>query len=507
MLQRTSVFVLLTLVFAFSVNGQNMTKGPYLADPQLGSISIRWELDQENTGKVYYGQNSKLKHKVKARLLGKVSGHYLYEAKLTDLLLDATYKYQVKIGRKKGDVYTFQAPPDAQASCSFAISGDSRSQPKIFSQIVAGISNSDPDFVISMGDLVENGGNFEQWDKFYFGPAEKLIAERPFISTLGDHEGSGDDGALFNHYLFPELEYEKLWYSFDYGMVHFVSLDYRHADSEKMQDWFRQDMAASKGKWNVVFMHRPTYNLGGHRSFWGNPDWPDLFREYRVDVVFGGHSHIYERFYPVYSGEQNSWTITYITTGGSGAGLYEAIQHPVLAYAKSTNHYADVKVSAESFELQVYEIDGTPMDSLVITKNANGTQADDYLASARSRRELDIMGVFAGPISWSLDSPPLFHRPANKEFNLNAGSISEPIKFKLRLSETSLPNYKMEPYVGELIPGQNLEILLKIWGKSDLKVSGWGQIDPPFRIIAEYEQDKIKGAVQGKSLRMRSWGE
>ncbi len=497
----------LFLVLAISLSAQTMTKGPYLADPEPGHIKIRWEVDKAASGRVYYGQKTKLKSSVKATLLGEEADHFLYEAELNDLVPGTQYGYQVKIGRKKGDRFKFVVPPDSDAPCNFAISGDSRSQPQIFTKIIEGIAHSNPDFIISMGDLVENGGNYEQWDKFYFGPAKDLISNRPFISTLGDHEGSGDEGELVEHFLFPELEHEELWYSFDYGMVHFVSLDYRHPDSEKMMSWFEEDMATSDAKWNIVFMHRPTYNLGGHRSFWGNPHWPDLFQKHKIDVVFSGHSHIYERFHPVYTAGNEDWPITYITTGGSGASLYEAVQNPVLAYSQSVNHYADVQLDAENFILRTYEINGTLIDSLLIGKNDDGSMGDTYLESAGLRDELDIMGVFAGPISWSIESPPLPSRPAYKKFGLNAGPITQPVEFELRLSDESLEKYSMDPFTGVLKPGEELEIELKIRGTGGVCINPWGAIDPPFRIEAHYKQGEIEGAVLGKEIGMRSWGE
>jgi len=500
-------FWLLLIGLASLLNAQTITKGPYLADPKPGSISIRWETDQASETRVLYGQTRKLKRSRPAELLGKNTDHYLYEVSLSNLVPGMEYQYRVKVGRTKYALHHFKAPPEQDAPCRFAISGDSRSRPQIFTQIIAGIANSDPDFVLSMGDLVENGGNYAQWDKFYFEPAGKLISERPFISTLGDHEGSGDDGKLFQYFLFPDLKSDQLWYSFDYGMVHFISLDYRHADSPAMLAWFQDDIQASKARWNIVFMHRPAYNLGGHRSFWGNPVWPDLFEQYQIDVVFGGHSHIYERFKPVYTAGHEDWAITYITTGGAGAGLYEAVQHPVLAYAQAANHYVDIHLNATALHLSTYQMNGTRMDSLVIKKNPDGTQSKDYLKTAELRNELDIMGIFAGPISWALESPPLFYRPADKEITLNSGVTSGTIKYELRLSQASLQNYSMTPYHGELQAGSEQTIMLKIISKTNLKISGWGAIDPPLRLEAVYQQRDIKGVVQGKILELRSWGE
>ena len=73
MTQRTFFYLALILGMVLSISGQTMTKGPYLADPKTGGITVRWELDQKAKGKVYYGQEKKLKQTEIAHLLGEVS--------------------------------------------------------------------------------------------------------------------------------------------------------------------------------------------------------------------------------------------------------------------------------------------------------------------------------------------------------------------------------------------------------------------------------------------------
>ena len=66
-----------------------------------------------------------------------------------------------------------------------------------------------------MGDLVENGGNYDQWNEYYFAVADDLISEIPLVSTLGDHAGDGYDGELVRHYLRTDQSTDKKWFSFD----------------------------------------------------------------------------------------------------------------------------------------------------------------------------------------------------------------------------------------------------------------------------------------------------
>ena len=47
---------------------------------------------------------------------------------------------------------------------------------------------------------------------------------------------------LFTHYLFPEKDHLKLWYSYDVGDAHFIFLDWRYPFSEEMIKWFKEDV-------------------------------------------------------------------------------------------------------------------------------------------------------------------------------------------------------------------------------------------------------------------------
>jgi hypothetical protein len=145
---------------------------------------------------------------------------------------------------------------------------------------------------------------------------------------------------------------------------------------------------------------------------------------------------------------------------------------------------------------------------LIIVKNSDGSQSGDYLKSAALRDELDIIGLFAGPLSWALEYPPLPERPAYKRFTLHSDQISEPVAFEFRLSEESLENYIMEPFSSILEPGVDNDVELKILRKSGgVKISHWGDIEPKFRIVAVYKQGSIEGVTLGKYVNMISWGE
>ena len=107
-----------------------------------------------------------------------------------------------------------------------------------------------------------------------------------------------------------------MWYSYDHGMVHFVSVDTEtdipnapdadypagpFAPSGQQLAWLRADLAAVNRTitpWVIVFGHRPYYTSGDscapcQAAFEG------IFNQYSVDLIMNGHFHVYERNSPI----------------------------------------------------------------------------------------------------------------------------------------------------------------------------------------------------------------
>jgi len=480
---------------------QNITKGPYLVLPTESSITIRWEMDKPSKGSLSYGVDQSLNKSQKIHLREKKENHYLYEASLVNLSPLTQYYYQVRVGKEKSLLSYFKTTSSIDKDFSFVAMGDSRSNPAIFQVISDQINAINPDLIISMGDLVENGGTFQQWGEYYFNVAGNVINHIPLISTLGDHEGDGDDGDLFRHYFLNDESVREQWFSYDMGDAHFVSLDYRHPQNEKMIEWFKKDMASCKTKWRFVYMHRPCYNLGGHRSAWGKGIWPELFRKYKIDIVFAGHSHQYERFYPIRpSDDSESWPVTYITTGGAGAGLYEVTQHPYLAKAESVNHFMYIDIKDDTLNSTVYLNDGSILDHFKFIKN-DKSYNKEYLVQIKPQDYLDVFSMFAGAISFSVETLPLRSHPASANIELVSYLSNEDIPFEITLAPESAEFYRIEPIKGVLGKGQALNVPVNIFNRNgDLILSRWGDIKPELRLIAKYSTSNTTEEVMGSII-------
>ncbi len=129
-------------------------------------------------------------------------------------------------------------------------------------------------------------------------------------------------------------------------------------------NWLVSDLAANQGKAHrFVVLHSPPYSSGtGHGSDVNlQNQLGGVFQSSRVDAVFAGHDHDYERTQPING-------VLYIVSAGGGASLYPVVPQIFSAYAESTHHVVFVTVDGCSLTLQAIKPDGTIFDSTTLTK-------------------------------------------------------------------------------------------------------------------------------------------
>jgi hypothetical protein len=84
-------------------------------------------------------------------------------------------------------------------------------------------------------------------------------------------------------------------------------------------------------------------------------DLEPLFARHKVDLVFAGHDHVYERTVPVKG-------VTYVVSGGGGRRLYPAGGGRPTACSRSAHHAVLVRVDGECLSFGATEPDGTVFD-------------------------------------------------------------------------------------------------------------------------------------------------
>ena len=144
-------------------------------------------------------------------------------------------------------------------------------------------------------------------------------------------------------------------YSFDYGDAHWTVLDANpHADwnDPKLRSWLETDLAsASKKAWRFVAFHHPGFSSSrAHFEDQHMRTLAPIFEQNKVDIVFNGHVHNYQRSFPMkfvpqlvknsvliegkftldktFDGTAHTKPdgVIYVVTGGGGASLYDSDQ-------------------------------------------------------------------------------------------------------------------------------------------------------------------------------------
>jgi 3',5'-cyclic AMP phosphodiesterase CpdA len=163
----------------------------------------------------------------------------------------------------------------------------------MFEQAVAEITALHPDFVVTVGDLIEgyagNDVRTKQWDEI-LKPMRRIGC--PVYYTPGNH----DIGDVESARLFFEKTDRPPYYSFDKGSSHFIVLNTALLESYDQVDpaqrrWLEQDLLLNQMKSHIfVFMHK-TFWLGGAARDAATDPMHQLFKKYHVTAVFCGHGH------------------------------------------------------------------------------------------------------------------------------------------------------------------------------------------------------------------------
>lgn len=167
-------------------------------------------------------------------------------------------------------------------------------------------ANHNADFILSTGDMVDNGGNFWHWQRMLNSAASSLT-NTTLMSAAGNHEAKEDYALVNNFYLtaLPEQDTASgAYYSFDYNTAHFAVLNTNDLNedgslSEEQLTWLTEDMNNSNGAWKFVALHKAPYSNGAHFNDSDVKALRDqlsvLMPQLGIDIVFQGHDHVYMR--------------------------------------------------------------------------------------------------------------------------------------------------------------------------------------------------------------------
>ena len=271
------------------------------------------------------------------------------------------------------------APDQLTTNDAIVIYGCSRSQPgdpphltyhpEVVNAILTQSAAHAPKLAIHCGDIgfsPTEGDNLGEWKYDFFNPLNAdhigyngnffdnhLINRIPVMVCLGNHDVLGDNHAELyqDTFVFPKNDQQdnELYYSFDYGQIHFTILNTEvtnyytnpeYTDDDDLLTWLDRDLANTEKPFRIVAYHYPGYLLTTYQRTY----WTPLFETYHVQAVFRGHDHQFNLEYNELVPDNE---IYYVLVGGGGSPLgtgSPGIHIPYVndySYCRLEYHYQD----------------------------------------------------------------------------------------------------------------------------------------------------------------------
>jgi hypothetical protein len=242
-------------------------------------------------------------------------------------------------------------------------------------RVAAMVKSWHPDAIFTTGDNSYVAGSTAEVTNDQ-RPYKEFLARGAFFPSWGNH----DWGHHIRHH--PSLDasftyfgMQNYFYTHEFpGLLTAFLLDTNPEDpsgdtaKSKQADWFRAELQKSTTPWNITFNHQPPYVSCGHES---SKEFRWLL-EPKIDAVFSGHSHVYERL--IEPNTAGTGTLTCVVVGTSGAELNKLAscrKHPEKGQQKViVEHHGALKleVTAHTLTGTFYTLDGGAQDSFTLTK-------------------------------------------------------------------------------------------------------------------------------------------
>ncbi|MBP2637116.1 MAG: metallophosphoesterase [Firmicutes bacterium] len=318
-----------------------------------------------------------------------------HSATLTGLKPETRYVYRVGTPNSWSESRYFVTAPSVPKAFSFLVFGDSQSvNYGVWGTTLHTAYQANPNaaFFANVGDLVDVGQDYAQWNAWFSG-AQGVVDTIPVMPVTGNHESYTPQRQFSMPVLFTAQlklplngpdNLKGQVYSFDYGNVHFVMLDSQEGEQhafvpdmlERQKVWLERDLQTTRKKWKIGFIHRPLYNnKDGEGDVNIRGTFGPIFDKYHVDLVFTGHDHAYARTYPLYGGmitDSSQKGTVYVAAGRSGTKTYRNLLakdwHEFFYNPQDEPNYLTVEVEQTALVVKAFKQSGALIDSWVISK-------------------------------------------------------------------------------------------------------------------------------------------
>lgn len=297
----------------------HITQGDHIGK----GVIVSWVTPSEpgSDSVVYWSENSKHKHKVKGivtqyKFYNYTSG-YIHHSTINNLEYNTKYYYKVGTG-KSARTFWFFTPPEVgpDVPYTFGVIGD-LGQTFDSNKTLAHYELNKGKTLLFAGDLsyadnypLHDNVRWDTWGRFI----ERSAAYQPWIWTAGNHEidfapeiNETEPFKPYTHrYHVPYKASEStapFWYSIKRASAYIIVLASYSAYGKytPQYEWLKNELPKvnrSETPWLIVLVHSPWYNSYDYHYMEGETMrvmYESWFVQYKVDVVFAGHVHAYER--------------------------------------------------------------------------------------------------------------------------------------------------------------------------------------------------------------------
>ncbi len=220
-------------------------------------------------------------------------------------------------------------------------------------------------------------------------------AGKAFKISLGNHD---TEGKLLQAYM-DEFELEKQYYSFNYLNTHFIALSTELDESEQVKqvEFVRNDLLKTTSNpnidWTIIFFHRPFYSASASDFTSMTKTYHPIFEEFGVDLVLQGHSHNYQRTYPllfnedrhskpiISDKEQSQYNdpkgVIFVVAGTGGESMQPLNKKSFLASTYEGYGCINVEIVGKSMSVEYYSDLKNTIDKFVIGKETHSKNENE----------------------------------------------------------------------------------------------------------------------------------
>jgi len=265
-----------------------------------------------------------------------------------------------------------------------------------------------PNVALAFGDNAYENGSLSDYNTRYepnWGRFKAITQPVP-----GNHEYQTTNATGYFDYFNgvgnqtgPAGKRGEGWYSYDLGDWHFIALNTRTGGtpSTAQLDWLDADLRANTKPCTAAYWHHPFISRGNYTGYIALKAFWDRLYASRVDLVFTGHDHNYQRWAPM-DGNKNAQPdgVRQVIVGTGGGTTYAVNgTHPLLEVKGTTRGVIALTLGATGYTADFAPVAGQSWtDSFEGTCHRSQGVVPDYFLSASASISITRGGASGGKI-------------------------------------------------------------------------------------------------------------